>query len=80
MTPFVWLPLLSFACVSLVMIIVYFWALKIKNYGVVDIFWAFNFLIIAIIIWLLATGGAPRKKYRIHPYCFYGVCDWVCIY
>lgn len=62
MTPFIWLPLLSFACVSLVMIIVYFWALKIKNYGVVDIFWAFNFLIIAIIIWLLATGGESRKN------------------
>jgi steroid 5-alpha reductase family enzyme len=62
MNPFIWLPLLSFACVSLVMIAVFLWALKIKNYGVVDIFWAFNFLIIALLIWLLAEGYAPRKN------------------
>jgi steroid 5-alpha reductase family enzyme len=62
MSPFFTLPLLSFACVSLVMIAVYFWALKIKNYGVVDIFWAFNFLIIALLIWLLADGYLPRKN------------------
>ncbi len=62
MNLFVWLPLLSFACVSLVMVIIFLWALKIKNNGIVDIFWAFNFLIIAFIIWVVSNGYEPRKN------------------
>jgi len=54
------LPLISLAAVSAVMIIVWIWAYRIKNAGVVDIFWAFNFTIIAAIIWLLAEGFQPR--------------------
>jgi steroid 5-alpha reductase family enzyme len=55
------LPLISFAAVSLVMIIVWIWAKMIRNNGVVDIFWAFNFLIIALITYLMATGDPVRK-------------------
>lgn len=62
MNAFVWLPLLSFACVSLVMVFVFLWALKLRNNGIVDIFWAFNFLVIAVLVWFLADGYAPRKN------------------
>lgn len=61
MSPYFSLPLISFAAVSLIMIAVYIWARIIKNYGVVDIFWALNFLVIAIIIWFLAEGIDMRK-------------------
>lgn len=62
MNPFVQLPLISFASVSIVMILVWIWAYRIKNAGVVDIFWAFNFLVIAAVIWLLADGFETRKN------------------
>ncbi len=55
-------PLVSFACVSLVMIVVWIWAYRIKNAGVVDIFWAFNFTVIAAVIWLMAEGYDARIK------------------
>jgi steroid 5-alpha reductase family enzyme len=52
--------LLSLAACSLVMAGVWIWAWKIKNAGVVDIFWSFNFPLIALI--LLLTGNAPAKR------------------
>jgi steroid 5-alpha reductase family enzyme len=54
MNPFVFLPLVSWAAVAVVMILVWVWAYRIKNAGIVDIFWAFNFLVIALVIWFLA--------------------------
>lgn len=60
MNSFISLPLISWAAVALVMIIIWIWAYRIKNAGVVDIFWAFNFTLIAAIIWLLADGFKPR--------------------
>jgi steroid 5-alpha reductase family enzyme len=44
-----------------IMLAVWFWANKIKNAGVVDIFWSYNFPVIAIILLLLAPGFEPRK-------------------
>jgi len=44
-----------------IMIIVWTWATRIKNAGVVDIFWAFNFFVIAVIVWLMADGNPTRK-------------------
>jgi steroid 5-alpha reductase family enzyme len=61
MSQYILLPLISFAAVSLVMIIVWVWAKMIRNNGVVDIFWAFNFLIIALIIYFMANGDPLRK-------------------
>lgn len=61
MSPYLYIPLISFAAVSSVMIIIYIWGRSIKNYGVVDIFWAFNFLVIAAVIWFLADGFFDRK-------------------
>ncbi len=62
MNPYLTAPLLSWIAVSLIMTIVFLWALKIKNNGIVDIFWAFNFLVISLIIWLLADGNQVRKN------------------
>jgi steroid 5-alpha reductase family enzyme len=48
------------ACCS-IMLFVWLWAHKIKNAGVVDIFWSYNFPVIAIILLLLAPGFETRK-------------------
>src|ERR1700753_3490359 len=40
---------------------VWVWSYNIKNAGVVDIFWSYNFPVIAIILLLLAPGFEPRK-------------------
>lgn len=61
MSHYLSIPLISWAAVSVIMFIVWLWALKIKNNGIVDIFWAFNFLVIAIVIWILANGFSERK-------------------
>jgi steroid 5-alpha reductase family enzyme len=45
----------------LIMVFVWFWAKAIKNAGVVDIFWSFNFAFVAIIVCLMATGYWERK-------------------
>ncbi len=61
MSHYLSIPLLSWAIVSFIMILVFWWGLKLKNNGVVDVFWAFNFLVIASVIWFLADGNAVRK-------------------
>lgn len=53
--------LVSLAACCGVMMLVWLWAYSIKNAGVVDIFWAFNFTIIAAVIWLFADGYQSRK-------------------
>lgn len=62
MTPYLFIPLIAWAAVAFIMTLVFIWALRIKNYGVVDVFWAFNFLVIAIIIWCMADGLEARKN------------------
>jgi steroid 5-alpha reductase family enzyme len=62
MSLYLQIPLYCLLACSLIMTIVYLWALKIRNNGVVDIFWAFNFFVIAIINWLMSDGYAPRKN------------------
>jgi steroid 5-alpha reductase family enzyme len=44
-----------------IMLLVWLWAHKIKNAGVVDISWSYNFPVIAIILLLLAPGFETRK-------------------
>jgi steroid 5-alpha reductase family enzyme len=48
------------AC-SAIMVAVWLWARRIGNAGVVDIFWAFNFPVIALLLYGLAPGWLPRK-------------------
>jgi len=43
------------------MCVVWVWAYLIKNAGVVDIFWSFNFTIIAAILYFMADGYWLRK-------------------
>jgi steroid 5-alpha reductase family enzyme len=52
--------LLSLGACCIIMAAVWIWAYRIKNAGVVDIFWAFNFPVIAII--LLLFGEAPDLR------------------
>lgn len=47
---------------SAVMICVFTWAYSIKNAGVVDIFWAFNFTLIAGIVWCFGEGFELRRQ------------------
>lgn len=56
MSSYLSIPLLSWAAVAVIMALIWLWALKLKNNGIVDIFWAFNFLVIAQITWQLADG------------------------
>lgn len=45
----------------LIMVFVWLWARRVKNAGVVDIFWAFNFPVIALLLFVLSEGYLPRK-------------------
>jgi steroid 5-alpha reductase family enzyme len=49
------------AC-CIIMFLVWLWSYRIKNAGVVDIFWSYNFPVIAIILLLLAPGFETRKQ------------------
>ena len=53
--------LICLAACCAVMLVIYVWAYRIKNAGVVDIFWAFNFSIIAILLYFLGDGLQQRK-------------------
>jgi len=55
------LPLISLATMVIFMTIVWTIARTIRNNSIVDVFWAFNFLIIAGIIFLKAEGFETRK-------------------
>jgi steroid 5-alpha reductase family enzyme len=46
---------------SLIMVFVWVWAKKIRNAGVVDVFWSFNFPVVGILLLMLAPGYFPRK-------------------
>jgi steroid 5-alpha reductase family enzyme len=54
--------LVSTAACSIIMMLVWLWAYRIQNAGVVDIFWAFNFLVIAVIIYLMEDGWELRRQ------------------
>ena len=61
MHPLIYLPLCAWAIVSIIMFVAWIWGTKIKNYSVVDAFWAFNFAVIAIFIYFNAEGNETRK-------------------
>lgn len=66
------LPLIAFAAVSIIMIIIWMWAKKINNAGIVDIFWSYNFPVIAIIYYLLGDGFEMRKLIVLIMVCIWG--------
>src|ERR1700761_7581571 len=55
------LILYSVIACCVIMALVWVWSYKIKNAGVVDIFWSYNFPVIAVILLLLAPGFETRK-------------------
>ncbi len=62
MTQYFSLPLLCLLVMFIFMTIVWSIGRTIKNNSIVDVFWAFNFLIIAAIIYLQADGNEIRKQ------------------
>lgn len=42
---------------------VWLWARKIENAGVVDVFWAFNFPVVALLIFFFGTGMQQRRLF-----------------
>jgi len=45
----------------LIMIFVWSWAKRIHNAGVVDVFWALNFVVIGVLLFALTPGYLPRR-------------------
>jgi len=55
------LVIYSVVTCCVIMFLVWLWSYKIKNAGVVDIFWSYNFPVITIILLLFAPGFETRK-------------------
>ncbi|WP_131535605.1 DUF1295 domain-containing protein [Pedobacter nototheniae] len=55
------ISLLSLIACCVIMALVWLWAKKIKNAGVVDVFWALNFPVITVITFFLSEGLETRK-------------------
>lgn len=73
MNELVLLPLIGFVAVSVVMIVVWLWAKKITNAGIVDIFWAYNFPVIALVYYFLGSGDSTRKLLVLIMVCVWGI-------
>jgi len=59
-----YMVLICLAVCCVIMGAVWIWANQIKNAGVVDIFWSYNFPVIALIL-LYLGDGLPTRKYLI---------------
>ncbi len=55
------ITLLCLVACCTIMFLVWLWAKKIKNAGVVDVFWALNFPVITLIVFFLSDGFETRK-------------------
>ncbi|MES2455499.1 MAG: DUF1295 domain-containing protein [Bacteroidota bacterium] len=60
MSPFTLILTCLLVC-CIIMIVVWLWARKLRNAGVVDVFWALNFPVIALVLFFLADGLEVRK-------------------
>lgn len=65
MSDYLYYPLLTLAIITSYMIIVWAVARTIRNNSIVDVAWAFNFLIIALII-LALTGKTDHKSVIVY--------------
>lgn len=61
MSLYFYLPLICIAVLAAFMTVIWTIARTIKNNSIVDVFWAFNFAIIAAIIYTVANGFYDRK-------------------
>lgn len=57
----IFIALISLLACCFIMFLVWLWAKKIKNAGVVDVFWALNFPVITMITFFLSDGFETRK-------------------
>ncbi|SER51721.1 DUF1295 domain-containing protein [Pedobacter rhizosphaerae] len=55
------IALISLVACCTIMALVWLWAKRIKNAGVVDVFWALNFPVITFITFFLSDGFEARK-------------------
>jgi steroid 5-alpha reductase family enzyme len=55
------IALISLVACCTIMFLVWLWAKKIKNAGLVDVFWALNFPVIICITYFLSEGFETRK-------------------
>jgi len=67
------LILLSLAACSLVMMIIWAWATRINNAGVVDIFWSFNFPVIGLIVFMFGDGFGLRREILLAMIVLWGM-------
>jgi len=61
MSIYFYLPLVTLGVIAAIMTITWSIAQTIRNYSIVDVIWAFNFAIIALMIYSMATGLEERK-------------------
>lgn len=61
MNQILFIAALSLIACCTIMFLVWLWAKKIKNGGIVDVFWALNFPVITVITFLLSEGFDNRK-------------------
>ena len=69
------LPLLAInlGAVTLVMILVWFWSLRLRDVSIVDIAWGADGALIALITFALAPGALPRKLLLTGMAAFWGI-------
>jgi steroid 5-alpha reductase family enzyme len=61
MFPLYDIVLICLAACCVVMVFVWLWAKAVRNAGVVDIFWAANFVVIAVLLFAFAPGLLVRR-------------------
>lgn len=61
MNPFLITTLISLLACCFILTLVWLWAVKINNAGIVDVFWSYNFPVIAIICYFVGEGSVERK-------------------
>jgi len=59
------LLILAFVIAALMMLLVWWIAMRIKNAGIVDIAWAGNFTLLAVVYAVLGSGYRPRKALAV---------------
>ena len=82
MSNYLSIPLIALASVCFIMVIIFLWAKSIKNNGIVDIFWAFNFTVIAAVIWHFSkTGNILCYEYSlIQGHAVWHILDALALY
>jgi steroid 5-alpha reductase family enzyme len=73
MTDLTSLMAVNLGAVTLVMVLVWLWSLRIRDASIVDIAWGANGALIALITFVLAPGPFPRKLLLTGATAFWGL-------